>query len=130
MVDVRHSRHGDEGEVMQEPSDDGVETGVVDVVDVGRRQFVEFALPPDYVPGDEEAEDAERCGGGPVDDWIAEEEVFDGVVVPRAHAKTDVENGPLPELGGEIILFVGVRNKRIIGCHHSHVEMDKVLKEG
>ena len=52
------------------------------------------------------------------------------VIIPAAHTETDVENGPLPEARGKIILLVRVGDKRIVGCHHSNVEMDKVLEEG
>jgi hypothetical protein len=40
-----------------------------------------------------------------------------------------VEDGPLPETGSQIILLVGIRNKGVVGCHHSNVEVDKVLEE-
>jgi hypothetical protein len=43
------------------------------------------------------------------------------VIIPSAHAETDMEEWPLPELGGEIILLVWIRDKRVVGSHHSHV---------
>lgn len=86
----------------------------MDVVDVRGFEFGVAALPADQVPGDEQPEDAEGGGGGPVDEGVAEEEVFDDWgelvekgerekgertgVVPAAHAEADVEEGPLPEL--------------------------------
>jgi hypothetical protein len=51
------------------------------------------------------------------------------VIVPAAHAETDMEDGPLPEAGGEVVLLVRIRDKRIVGSHHSNVKMDKVLEE-
>ena len=52
------------------------------------------------------------------------------VIVPAAHAETDMEDGPLPETGGEVVLLVGVRDKCVVRCHHSNIKMDKVLEEG
>lgn len=52
VMHVRDTRHGDEGEVVQEPADDRIETRVVDVVDVRRLQLVVAALPPDQIPED------------------------------------------------------------------------------
>lgn len=88
VVDVGHTGHGDEGGVVQDPTDDGVDAGVVDEVDVGLAEFVVAALPADKVPEDEQAEDAQAGGGAPVDDGVAEEEVLDDEVVPGAHAET------------------------------------------
>ena len=51
------------------------------------------------------------------------------VVVPAAHTETDVQNGPLPETRSKIILLVGVRDKGVVGRHHSNVEMDEILQE-
>ena len=36
------------------------------------------------------------------------------VIVPAAHAETDVQDGPLPEAGCEIVLLIRVGNKRVI----------------
>lgn len=58
MMDVRDSRHGDEGQVMEDPADDGIEAGIVDVVDVVGFEFVVAALPADEVPQREEGEQA------------------------------------------------------------------------
>lgn len=40
-----------------------------------------------------------------------------------------MENGPLPVLRREVILLIGVRNKGVVGGHHSHVQMHKVAEE-
>lgn len=52
------------------------------------------------------------------------------MVVPAAHAEADVEEGPLPELRGEIVLFVWVRDQSVVGRHHGDVEMHEVAEEG
>lgn len=76
MVDVRDTAHDDEGQVVQKPADDGVDTGVVDLIDVGLLELVETALPADCVPANEEGEESERGSAAPVYSWVAEEEVL------------------------------------------------------
>lgn len=51
MVDVGDAGHGDEGQVVQEPADQGVETGVVEVVEFELGQVAVAALPADEVVG-------------------------------------------------------------------------------
>jgi hypothetical protein len=51
-------------------------------------------------------------------------------IVPTAHAETDVEEGPLPELGGEVVLLVRVGDEGVVGRHHGDIQMDEVLEEG
>ena len=77
VVDVGDTAHGDEWKIVQEPSDDGVEAGVVDLVNVGGLEVFVAALPTDEVPDYHEGEDTERGGGAPVDDWVTKEEVLD-----------------------------------------------------
>ncbi len=52
------------------------------------------------------------------------------MVIPAAHTKANVENGPLPEVGSEVILLVRVRNESVVGGHHCDVEVEKVADEG
>ena len=52
------------------------------------------------------------------------------MIVPAAHAEADIENRPLPELGGEVILFVWIRDEGVVGGHHGYIKMHKVAKEG
>ena len=40
-----------------------------------------------------------------------------------------MEQGPLPPLRSKVILLVWVRNKGIVGSHHSNIEMDEIAKE-
>lgn len=58
VVHIRYTAHGDEGEVVQEPTNDRVETGVVDLVNVGGLQVRVAALPADEIPEDHETKDA------------------------------------------------------------------------
>lgn len=102
----------------------------MDVVDLAGFEFLVAALPADEVPSDESAEDEEREGGAPVYGRVAQEEVFDDFVIPAAHTEANVEDGPLPEVGSEIVLFVGIGDQGIVGSHHCNVEMDEVAEEG
>jgi len=130
VVDVSDTRHGDEGQVVQEPAEDGVDAGVVELVDLRPGELLVAALPADGIPGEHAEEEDDREGRAPVDERVAEEEVLDDVVVPTAHAEADVQERPLPWLGGEIILLVGVRDKSVVGGHHSDVKVDEVAEEG
>ena len=40
-----------------------------------------------------------------------------------------MEERPLPELRGQIILLVRVRNQCVVGGHHGNVQVDKILEE-
>lgn len=57
VMHVRDAAHGNEGRVVQGPANHGIETRVVDLVDVGGRKLRVAALPADEVPEDHEAED-------------------------------------------------------------------------
>ena len=41
-----------------------------------------------------------------------------------------MQDGPLPELGGEVVLLVRVRDEGVVGGHHGDVEVDEVVEEG
>lgn len=74
---VGNTSHGDEGNVVKDPTDDWVDTGVVDLVDIGLFQVVVTTLPADSVEKDKQHEGAETGGTNPVHERVAEEEVFD-----------------------------------------------------
>ena len=40
-----------------------------------------------------------------------------------------MQDRPLPEVGSEIVLFVGVGDESVVGGHHGDVEVDEVAKE-
>lgn len=77
VVDVGDTAHGHEGEVVKDPTDDGVDTSVVDLVHLGLLEVVVAALPTDNVPDDDESEDTKTGCAAPVDEWVTEEEVLD-----------------------------------------------------
>ncbi len=115
---------------MQKPPSEGVQPPIMDLVDLARRQLVVATLPAHGVPGHEGAEAEERGRAAPVDEGVAEQEVLDDVVVPAAHAQADVQEGPLPEVGGEVVLLVGVGDEGVVGGHHGDVEVHEVAEEG
>lgn len=95
---VSDSSHGNKWQIVEEPANCWVDTSIVDLVNVPLAELAIASLPTDQIPDDNESYDAERGCRAPVDDWIAKKEVFGNVVLPRAHAKADIEDGPLPEL--------------------------------
>ena len=114
---------------MQEPAEHGIAAGVMDMVDLAPLELVVATLPTDQVPGNQDAEDEQAGRTAPVHGRVAEEEVLDDVVVPATHAQADVQEGPLPEVGSEIVLLVGVGHESVVGRHHGHVEVDEVAEE-
>jgi len=114
VVDVGDTTHGHERCVMQNPTDDGVDTGVVDLINVLLGQLVVTALPANQVVGDQKTESGNRSSTGPVDERVTKKEVLDNVVVPAAHAETDIEERPLPRSRGQVILLVRVRDKGVV----------------
>ena len=77
MMHISDPRHGDKRNVVQEPSDDGIQPGVVNLVNVGRLELLVASLPSNEVPGDNGDKDAETGRRAPVDDRIAEQKVLD-----------------------------------------------------
>lgn len=126
MVNISDARHGNKREIMEEPAYDGIKSGVVDLINLRRFELIVPALPAHEVPCHHRAKNTEGEGAAPIDNRVAEEEVFDDVVVPAAHAKADVQDRPLPELRSEVILFVGIRHQGVVGRHHGHVEVHEV----
>lgn len=51
------------------------------------------------------------------------------MIVPSTHSKADIKDRPLPRAGGQVVLFVRVRDKGIVGGHHCDVQMDEILPE-
>lgn len=58
MVDVGDTSHDNKWQVVQEPSNDRVETSIVNVVNLRLAELLETPLPADDVPSYGQAEDA------------------------------------------------------------------------
>lgn len=52
VVDICDTGHHDEWQVVQEPTNNRVQSSVVDMIDLGLAEFLEATLPSDEVPGD------------------------------------------------------------------------------
>ncbi|KAI7092146.1 glycosyltransferase family 39 protein [Hortaea werneckii] len=129
VVHVGDTRHGHEGKIVEEPTQDRVDTRVVEVIELLPCEFIVATLPADSIPNDHADEKDDRESRAPVDRWVAEQEVFDNVVVPAAHTQANVEKRPLPWLGGKVVLFVRVWDQCVVGGHHRDVEVNKVTEE-
>lgn len=129
MVDVGDTSHRNKRNVMQHPADNRVDTCIMDMIDTSLVEVVISTLPSDKVEDDHSNEGSEGGSRAPVHHWIAKEEVFDNVVIPAAHAESDVKDGPLPILRCEVVLLIRVGYKGIVGGHHCNVQMDKVAEE-
>ena len=127
---IRDTGHCDKREVVKKPTCHWIQTGVVDVVDFAPGELLVASLPSDQVPANEEAKQTKTGGATPVDDGVTEKEILNDVIVPATHPKADVQNGPLPELGCEIVLLVGIGHEGIVGGHHRNIEMHEVSEEG
>lgn len=113
-MNISHSSHDDEWQIVQDPSNYWVKTGIMNVVDIGLAEILVAALPSQKVPDKQQAESDQTGGTSPVDEWVTEKVVFHNTIVPGAHAQTDVENRPLPEFGGQVVLLVGVGDQGIV----------------
>ena len=111
---------------MKEPAYNGIESSIVDLINLRRFELVVPTLPADEIPCDRCAKDTEGEGAAPIYNGVAKKEVLDDVIVPAAHTEADVKDRPLPELRGEVVLFIGIRHQGVVGCHHGYVEVHKV----
>jgi len=99
---------------MQPPSDDRVDACVVEKVQLALRHVAVAALPADEVERHHTNKDQQRCGATPVYKRVTQQEVLDDVVVPAAHAETDVQQRPLPWCRSEIVLLVWIRHEGVV----------------
>lgn len=129
VVHVSNTSHDNKRKVVQEPSSKRVQGRVVNVVNLVLGEVVDASLPSEDVPDDDKTSNTERSGGTPVDERVAEKKVLDNIITPPTHAKTNVEDWPLPPLGSKIILLVGIRDQSVVGCHHSDIQVNKVVEE-
>lgn len=130
VMDIGDSCHCNEWEVVEEPSNHWVDTGVVDLVDLRLVEIDVAALPADEIPYNNKSKEGESGGRSPVHEWVTEEEIFDDGIVPAAHTQANVQDRPLPELRGKVILLIRIRHESVVGGCHCDVEMDEVLEEG
>lgn len=146
VMHVSHTRHRDKGNVMQDPADERIKPGVMDLVNVTLLKFVISPLPSNQIPSNQCYHYTKTCGRSPVYDRVTQQEIFHNlmknkllaskavlevltVIVPCTHSESDIEDRPLPELRRQIVLFIGVWDKSVVRCHHCHVEMHKVSEE-
>lgn len=129
MMYICHSSHRDKRQVMQEPADDWIDTTVVYLVDLNRLEFSVAALPTDEVPAYERKKASKGRCASPVHNRVAQEEVLDDVIIPAAHAKANIQDRPLPEMGCEVVLLVRVRNQGVVGSHHRDIEVHEITEE-
>lgn len=129
VVDVGNTCHDDERQVVQEPTNNGVDTRVVHLVEFLLVEVLEATLPAQDVPNNGQTDESQSHRASPVDKGVSEQEVLDNVVVPAAHTKTNVKNGPLPPLGGQVVLLVGIGNQGVVGGHHGDVQVDEVVEK-
>jgi hypothetical protein len=71
MMDVRDTAHGNKRDVVQHPSNDRVDTRVVNLVHVRLLQVVVTTLPADGIEEDDENKDSQTGGATPVDKRVA-----------------------------------------------------------
>ena len=62
---------------MEDPTDDRVDSGVVDLVDLALLEVVVASLPTDNVPDDNQAKDTQTGCAAPVDEGVTQQEVLD-----------------------------------------------------
>lgn len=95
-MDVRNAGHDDEGEIVEEPAYYGIDTSIVNFVYFPYVEVLVAALPTYKIPYKNSPKYDQGGGGAPVYHRISEKEVFCYLAVPTAHAKTNMQNGPLP----------------------------------
>lgn len=129
VMDVGYARHDNKRQIVKEPADHRVDAGVVNLINLLVVQVFAAALPAQDVPGDDQAYESESSSGAEVDKRVTKKEVLDNVVVPTAHAQTNIEDGPLPPLGGQIVLLIGIGHQGIVRCHHGDIKMNEIVEE-
>jgi hypothetical protein len=129
-MNIGDTSHGNKWQVVQEPTKDRIERRIVDLINISLLEVVIASLPSDEVPSYHNCYYAQGGRGKPVDQRVSKEEILDNRVVPSTHTETDMEDWPLPELRGQIVLLVWIWDKCVIRGHHSHVQVDEILEEG
>lgn len=76
MVYIGDTAHRHEGDVMQNPANDRINTSIVDLINVRLLEIVVTALPANKVEDDNESEYNKTGSTTPVNCRVAEKEVF------------------------------------------------------
>lgn len=125
VMHICHTRHRDEGNIVQDPADERIDAGIVNLVDIILLEFIISSLPSNEVPSHQCYHHTQACSRSPVYDRVTQQEIFHDLteishlastvaiklltaVVPSTHSESDVENRPLPEMRCQIILLIGV----------------------
>lgn len=130
VVHVGDTRHDNKGEIMEEPSSQGIKASIVDLIHIVLSELPKATLPAKNVPNSNETDNTERRSGAPVNERIAKKEVLDDIIIPATHTKTNVQDRPLPPLGGKVVLLIGIRDQGVVGSHHGNIQMDEIVEEG
>jgi len=129
MMDIGNSAHHDERDVMERPTDQWVESVVVPLINILLGKILAASLPSEKINEEGDTKESQGSGGAPVDKWVTQQEVLDNVVIPRTHTETDVQDGPLPPEGGQVVLLVWVWDESVVRGHHSNVQMEEIPQE-
>lgn len=62
---------------MEDPTDDRVDSGVMDLVDLALLEVVVASLPADNIPDDNKPKDTQTGCAAPVDKGVTQQEVLD-----------------------------------------------------
>lgn len=126
---ISHATHDKEGEIMQGPTK---ERDLAYIQKVFPFSWLHVDVPPlhaEHVHPKREHAKHEADGGAPPDDGRADEIVLGLLVAPAAHAQAEPHQRPIRRLGREDVLFVRVRDERVVRRHHRDVQMPKVAQE-
>lgn len=91
VMDICNATHGNERNVVQDPSNGRIDCRVMDLVNIGLLQIVVSTLPAYDVENHDEAKDTKTGSTAPVDCRVSKEKVLDDIIVPSTHAETDVK---------------------------------------
>lgn len=129
VVNICHTCHDNKWKIVENPANNRIQPGIMDMVNVGLAEVFIASLPADKVPKDQDTKHAQAGSAAPVNRRVSEEVVFNNAVVPGTHAKANLEYRPLPEFRRKIILFVWVRDKGVVRSHHGNIQVNKVLEK-
>jgi hypothetical protein len=86
-------------------------------------------LHPEHIRTKCEQANRKADGATPPNNGRTDQVVLGHHIGPTAHAQAEPHERPIPRSGRENVLFVWVRNKGVIRCHHGDVQVPKVTKE-